>query len=186
MNSSPPGSSVHGDSPGKNTGVGCLDLLQEISLTQGSNLSLLRLVHGRAGSLPLEPPGKPASIKVCVGGGLVTQSCLTLCDPMDCSPPGSSVQLTLISMEVCHLHAFQFSQLPDRDNTYLKGFGGEIKDTKRHDHYSYDWSRGLKGDILTIPGMGMGGRDWPLIGGWFWGLGTEKLSDIVRREGGPL
>ena len=25
---------------------------------------------------------------VCV---LVTQSCLTLCDPMDCSPPGSSV-----------------------------------------------------------------------------------------------
>ena len=24
------------------------------------------------------------------GGGLVTQSCLTLCDPMNCSPPGSS------------------------------------------------------------------------------------------------
>ena len=23
---------------------------------------------------------------------LTTQSCLTLCDPMDCSPPGSSVQ----------------------------------------------------------------------------------------------
>ena len=25
------------------------------------------------------------------GSGLVAQSCLTLCDPMDCSPPGSSV-----------------------------------------------------------------------------------------------
>ena len=25
------------------------------------------------------------------GGGLVTQSCLTLWDPVDCSPPGSSV-----------------------------------------------------------------------------------------------
>ena len=25
------------------------------------------------------------------GGGLITQSCLTLCDPMDWSPPGSSV-----------------------------------------------------------------------------------------------
>ena len=25
------------------------------------------------------------------GGGLVTKSCLTLCDTMDCSPPGSSV-----------------------------------------------------------------------------------------------
>ena len=23
---------------------------------------------------------------------LVTESCLTLCDPMDCNPPGSSVQ----------------------------------------------------------------------------------------------
>ena len=34
------GSSVHGDSPGKNTGVGCHALLQGIFLTQGSNLSL--------------------------------------------------------------------------------------------------------------------------------------------------
>ena len=25
---------------------------------------------------------------------LVTQSCLTLCDPMDCSPPGSSVEFS--------------------------------------------------------------------------------------------
>ncbi|KAI4548663.1 hypothetical protein MG293_000993 [Ovis ammon polii] len=32
---SPPGSSVHGDSPGKNTGVGCHALLQGIFLTQG-------------------------------------------------------------------------------------------------------------------------------------------------------
>ena len=35
---SPPGSSVHGDSPGKNTGVGCHFLLQGIFPTQGSNL----------------------------------------------------------------------------------------------------------------------------------------------------
>ena len=32
---SPPGSSVHGDSPGKNNGVGCHFLLQGIFLTQG-------------------------------------------------------------------------------------------------------------------------------------------------------
>ena len=25
------------------------------------------------------------------GGGVLTQSCPILCDPMDCSPPGSSV-----------------------------------------------------------------------------------------------
>ena len=36
MNCTPPGSSVHGDSPGKNTGVGCLSILQGIFPTQGS------------------------------------------------------------------------------------------------------------------------------------------------------
>ena len=36
----PAGSSVHGDSPGKNTGVGCHALLQGISPTQGLNTGL--------------------------------------------------------------------------------------------------------------------------------------------------
>ena len=40
VNCSPPGSSVHGDSPGKNTGVGCHALLQGIFLTQGLNPGL--------------------------------------------------------------------------------------------------------------------------------------------------
>ena len=56
---SPPGSSVLGDSPGKNTGVGCHALLQGIFLTQGSNTCLLGLMHWQTGSLPLAPPGKP-------------------------------------------------------------------------------------------------------------------------------
>ena len=38
---SPPGSSVHGDSPGKNTRVGCHSLLQGIFPIQGSNPGLL-------------------------------------------------------------------------------------------------------------------------------------------------
>ena len=38
---SPPGFSIHGDSPGKNTGVGCHALLQGIFPTQGSNPGLL-------------------------------------------------------------------------------------------------------------------------------------------------
>ena len=41
MDCSLPGSSVHGDSPAKNTGVGCLALLQGIFPTQGSNPGLL-------------------------------------------------------------------------------------------------------------------------------------------------
>ena len=35
MDCNPPGSSIHEDSPGKNTGVGCPALLQEIFPTQG-------------------------------------------------------------------------------------------------------------------------------------------------------
>ena len=40
MDYCPPGTSVHGDSPGKNTGVGCHTLLQEIFPTQESNPGL--------------------------------------------------------------------------------------------------------------------------------------------------
>ena len=46
----PPGYSVHGDSPGKNTGVGCHALIQGIFPTQGSNLHLLGLLHWQVGS----------------------------------------------------------------------------------------------------------------------------------------
>ena len=39
MDCSPPGSSVHGDSPGKNTGVGFYSLLQGIFPTQDSHIA---------------------------------------------------------------------------------------------------------------------------------------------------
>ena len=48
------------DSPGKNTGVDCHALLQEILLILGSNPCLLHLLPWQAGSLPLAPPGKPS------------------------------------------------------------------------------------------------------------------------------
>ena len=51
MDCSPPGSSVHGDSPGRNTGVGYHVLLQGSS--QPRSLTL------QADSLPSEPPGEP-------------------------------------------------------------------------------------------------------------------------------
>ena len=41
MDCSQPGSSLHGDSPGKNTGVGCHALLKGIFPIQGSNPGLL-------------------------------------------------------------------------------------------------------------------------------------------------
>ena len=54
MDYSPPGSSVYGIFPSKNTGVGCRFLLQQIFLAQGSNLYLL---HWQADSLPLRNLG---------------------------------------------------------------------------------------------------------------------------------
>ena len=47
------------DSPGKDTGVGSLFLLQGIFPTQGSNLGRWCLLHWQVDSLPLAPPGKP-------------------------------------------------------------------------------------------------------------------------------
>ena len=59
MDCSLPGFSVHGDSPGKNTGVGCHFLLQGIFLIQGSNLHLLCLLCWWADFFTTDPPGKP-------------------------------------------------------------------------------------------------------------------------------
>ena len=55
--------------------------------TQGPDRPLLSLL-GQAGSLLLAPPGKPVSSAATAKS---LQSCLTLCSPIDCSPPGSSV-----------------------------------------------------------------------------------------------
>ena len=46
------------DSPGKNTGVGCHALLQEIIPTRGSNSCLLYRLHWQVDSLQLLPPGQ--------------------------------------------------------------------------------------------------------------------------------
>ena len=58
MDYSPPGSSVHGDSPGKNM-VGLPVLLQGIFPTHGLNICLCVYLHWQVGSSPPAPPGKP-------------------------------------------------------------------------------------------------------------------------------
>ena len=54
MDCSPLGSSVHGIYQAQNTGVGCHFLPQGIFPTQGSNPSLLHLLHWQSNSLPLD------------------------------------------------------------------------------------------------------------------------------------
>ena len=61
MDYSPPGSSIHVDSPSQSTGMGCHDLLQGLISTQGFNP---RLLHCRWILLPSEPPGKPKNTRV--------------------------------------------------------------------------------------------------------------------------
>ena len=57
MDCSPAGSYVHGNFPGKKTGVGFHFLLQGIFPTQGLNPSLLHLLHWQADSLLLSNQG---------------------------------------------------------------------------------------------------------------------------------
>ena len=78
MDCNPPGFSVHEDSPGKNTGVGCHALLQGIFPTQELNQGPLLCRQIRY-QLSYQKESE------------VAQLGLTLCDPMDYSPLGSSV-----------------------------------------------------------------------------------------------
>ena len=99
MDSSPSGSSVLGDSAGKNTGVGCHSLLKGLFPTQGSNSGLphcMRILYQLSYREALtdvsyyhlkgveDSPSRSAAAKS-------LQSCPTPCDPVDGSPPGSAV-----------------------------------------------------------------------------------------------
>ena len=87
MDCSLPGSSVHGDSPDKNTGLGCHGLLQGILPTHGSNPGLL---HCRQILYQLSNKGIPKNV-LSVQFSSVAQSCLTLSNPMNRSMPGLPV-----------------------------------------------------------------------------------------------
>ena len=67
MDHSPPGSSVHGDSPGKYIGMSCHALLQGIFPNQGLNPYLLGLLFWQAESLPLSHLGMPKAEKKILG-----------------------------------------------------------------------------------------------------------------------
>ena len=109
MDCSPPGSSVHGiprqeywsgiPTPGDIPNPG----IEPISL---------RLLHWQVYSLPLAPSGKPnIKLKPCIYRHAkhyqfisVTQLCLTLCNPMDCSTPGFLVRHQLPELAQTHVY----------------------------------------------------------------------------------
>ena len=63
-------------------------------------------------------------ISYCV---LVTQSCPTLCDPTDCSPPGSSVR-GILQVRILEWIAMSFSRGSSRlrDRTQVFGITGRF------------------------------------------------------------
>ena len=75
-----PDSSVHGIFPSKNTGMGCHAPLQGSSLPRNrTHITYISCITSRFFTT------------ACAVLFLVTQLCLTLCDPMDCNPPGAPV-----------------------------------------------------------------------------------------------
>ena len=119
MDCSLPGSSVHGDSPGKNNGVGCHALLQGSSQsrdwTQVSHIAGGFFTISATREAPLSTkakyvyvlcpnystPGYSISVNQFSS---VTQSCPNLCNPMDYSTPGFPVHHQLPELAQTHDH----------------------------------------------------------------------------------
>ena len=104
-----PGSLVHGISPGNNMGVGNRSLLLGIFPTHRSNPGLLHcrwiLQHLRDQRSPYNREDVPLyRLTVSVQFSSVTQSCLTLCDPMNHSTPGLPVHHQLPEFTQTHIH----------------------------------------------------------------------------------
>ena len=81
------------NSPGQNTELGSISLLQGIFPTQGSN------------------PGLPHHrwILYQLSRSSVTQSCPTLCNPMDYSTPGFPVHHQLLELTQTHVHWISYA-----------------------------------------------------------------------------
>ena len=93
-NGSPPGSSVHGDSVGKNTGVGCHALLQEFFQTQGLNPGLLyrrwTLLLPSHWGRPIEKRGEGKS--GLLGNTLLIRPTLFVCNTAAAAAAAKSLQ----------------------------------------------------------------------------------------------
>ena len=96
-----PGSSVHGIFQARILECVAIFLFQGIFLIQGSNLHPLCLLHWQEDSLPLSHQVWQATW---YQFSSVTQSSLTLCDPMDCSTSGFPVHHQLMELAQTHVH----------------------------------------------------------------------------------
>ena len=155
------------DFPGKSTGVDCHFLLHGIFPSQGLNPGLL---HCRQTLYPLSHQGSPIlskiihkyqkrvvwifpkhlNMKVKV---LVAQSSLTICNPMNCSLPGSSVHGTS-QARILEWGAIPFSRGSSRprDRTHVSWIGGRFFTFSATREASYKWGtlKFMVSSALTI------------------------------------
>ena len=118
------------DSPAKNIGMGCHAIFGGILPIQGSNPHLLLLLYWQMiffffFFLPLGPPGMS---KYRISDlSAVTQSWLTLCHPMDCSPPGSFLH-GFLKVRILEWVAITFSRgfSNPRDQTWVSCIAGRF------------------------------------------------------------
>ena len=92
--------------------MGCHALLQGLFPTQGLNES------------PMSPALAGGFFTT---GGLVAKSCLTLCDPVNCSLPDSSVH-GIFQARILEWVAISFSRgsSPLKDRTWVSSFAGRF------------------------------------------------------------
>ena len=135
MDCSLPGSSVHGscpmdkNSPGKNTGVVAISYSRGSSWTR-EQTHVSSLLHWRVDSFTTAPPVKSPTLSCHVLIEVkvwVAQSCLTLCNPMDCGPPSSSVH-GILQARVLQWAAISSSRRTfwPRDQTWVSCIAGRF------------------------------------------------------------
>ena len=66
-------------------------------------------------------------------GGLVAKLCMNSCDPMDCSPPGSSIH-RILQARILEWVAISFSRgsSQPRDRTHVSCIAGRFFTTESH------------------------------------------------------
>ena len=96
---SPPGSSVHGDSPGKNTGMGCYALHQGIFPAQGSNWVSWVSYIGRGILYHQGPLGSPSPRLLPILNQLLMSQCITLINTLRSWVEDSSIGFVFLKNE---------------------------------------------------------------------------------------
>ena len=115
MDHSPPGSSVPGDSPGKNTGVGCHTVLR--------NKTCISCISGRF--ITVWASGESLHASKWKWKSEVARLCPTLWDPVNCSLPVSHTH-GILQARILGWVAISFSRgsSPPRDRAWVSSIAG--------------------------------------------------------------